>query len=488
MKFLKITVNLTTVLLLLSGLLSATAFADAADEPHGILLSWTCNPSSSMTFTWLDALREGEAVQVVSELEYRDCGFMNAAEFDAAAVDVSLDGTGVWRYEATATGLEPAATYAYRVGSGAVWSATEYFTTQSLNSSSLTFAYMGDAQTAGNTEEDYAVWGELVKAIYERNPELAFAVLGGDNVNSGISINQFELLTENAETVFSKVPLFSTIGNHESNFIGGKAEIFLDWFAFPQNGPEGFAEELYSFDAANCHVMVLNSWVFSGEQPLTDEDYERINDWIAADLAQSTADWQIVVTHVPVYAVASDTTATKVKESWAPIFEKYGVDLVLEGHQHVYSRSYPMYEDKIDYKNGIIYVMGVSGSKFYDNSNETFAERVVYGTSNYQLVQIDGNMLTVQTLDAEGNELDYFSVMQRAVSATREEYIEALWKGLGSPEAEGASPFTDTDAQAVVWAYENEIVVGYGDGTFGAGDMISSQQINTILERMGAAR
>jgi hypothetical protein len=193
------------------------------------------------------------------------------------------------------------------------------------------------------------------------------------------------------------------------------------------------------------------------------------------------------VTHVPVYAVHSDTTAEKLKANWAPIFEQYGVDLVLEGHQHVYSRSYPMYQGQIDYENGIPYIMGVSGSKSYSSADETFAERTVYETPNCQIIRTDGATMTVQTVDTDGNELDYAAITQRGVTVTRGEYLNTLWKAAGSPTPSGKSPFTDTDDPAVIWGYETGIINGYGGGRFGANDQITQWQIKLITQRMEAA-
>ena len=428
-------------------------------------------------------MQTDEVLQIVPQPQHGKDGFSGAETFPAACKDVSLTGTGAWHYEATATGLEPDTVYCYRVGSNAGWSETGTFHTDDPGSASVTFAFLGDPQTAGVMEEDYALWGKLCGAMLERNPELSFAVLGGDLVNSGISNEMFDCFFQSASPVFSRVPLFSTVGNHESNFLGGKPELFLDYFAFPGNGPEGFAEEFYSFNAGNVHALVLNDWIFSGEQNLSDGDFERIADWIRGDLAASTADWQIVFLHVPVYEVHSDPRATMVREAWASIFEDYGVDLVFEGHQHVYSRSFPLYQGHIDYEHGITYIMGVSGSKHYDSADETRAERTVYLTPNYELVRTDGDSLTVQALDIEGNELDFASINQRSIQVTRGGYIEALWKAAGSPAPDGESPFTDADSSAVAWAAETGLILGYGGGVFGPDDPILDWQIGLILSR-----
>lgn len=500
--------------------LSLSVFA-ANTGPYGVLLSWAGDPSTSMTAAWRDSVKAEQSMQVVAETQYDKTGFTGAAEFAAVCKDVSLDSSGAWGYEATAAGLRPSTVYAYRVGSEGSWSAVRTFTTADPTSQTLTFAYLGDVQTVSDSAAEFALWGKLAEAMYRRNPELAFAVMGGDIVESGISLAQFDLFRENAESVFSCVPLLSTIGNHESNFIGGKPELFLDLFAFPQNGPEGFAEEFYSFDVANCHVLVLNSWIFSGEQNLTQADYDRVNNWIKADLAGSTADWQIVVTHIPTYAVHSDNTATAVKANWAPIFEQYGVDLVFEGHQHVYRRSYPIYEGKVDYENGVTYIMGVSGSKFYDSADETLSERTIYNTSNYQLVQIDGSSLTVQTLDINGNELDFVSIPQRsctpsytdvAADSWYAEYVdyvtrsglfdptgdgsfgpdahmtrlmlaEALYRLAGNPAVADKTPFDDCDTPSVIWAYTAGVVDGRGGGLFDPQGSITRQEIAAMFYR-----
>jgi predicted phosphodiesterase len=453
--------------------------------PYNLILSWTGDTAHTMTASWRGAAQKQAVMQVISKTQYDKTGFDGAKEFPASCRDISLDGTGTWHYEATATGLTAGTVYAYRVGGQGDWSAESEFTTAQAASDSVTFAYMGDIQTASDSEKEYALWGKLAENMKRLYPELSFAVLGGDIVENGTSTKLFDEFLQNASPVFSQIPLMATNGNHESNFPDtGKPELYREEFALPTDGPAGFSEEFYSFDVGNCHVLVLNSWIFSGEQKLTNDDDARINTWIKRDLATSTADWQVVVTHVPVYALHSDTTAAAVRREWAPIFEQYGVDLVFEGHQHVYSRSYPLTEGKIDYENGVTYIMGNAGQKFYSSADETFSEKTIYNTATYQITQIHGNAMTVQTLDVNGNELDCDSLSRRDLRLTRQAYIETLWKAAGSPAPKAPSPFRDAKTPSAAWAYESGIITGYGGGRFGPNDSITSRQVGWILGRM----
>lgn len=71
------------------------------------MLSWTGDPAVTMTFCWRDDSQMEARVQVVPETLYRQTGFTEAVEFAAVCTDVSLDGSGAWRYEAAADGRIP---------------------------------------------------------------------------------------------------------------------------------------------------------------------------------------------------------------------------------------------------------------------------------------------------------------------------------------------------------------------------------------------
>ena len=471
------------VLLLTLAIVSQASFyICAADASMWPLSSWTGNPETTRTITWRDDRQTDEYVEYIDGASYEKDGFSGALQQKATCRDISLDNSGAWHYEAEITGLTPGTRYLYRVGGSGGWSEGRTFMTAEPENDSFSFVFFGDIQVTADAEAEYAMWGALAKEAYERVPDMAFGLFAGDIVESGISLAQFDSFAKNAAPVFGSVPVMPTNGNHESNFIGGKPQMYLDYFALPQNGPEGFTEEFYSFDYADCHVTVLNSWVFSGEQPLDEEDYARINAWIENDLRSSNATWKIILMHHPAYAVHNDGVANTVRREWAPLFERFGVSLAFVGHQHVYSRSYPMRDGEVDFENGVTYIMGNSGQKFYSSADGRYSERVLYDVATYQLVRIDGNELTVQTYDIDGNELDYWTASPRGVM-TRLMLATELYRLAGSPAVTAASLFSDTNAAAVIWAGEKGIVNGTGHGAFSPDDAVTREQAAAMLHR-----
>ena len=549
-------VGLAALLIILGSMPSVSSAALIRSMPEGpslIRLSWTENPGTSVTVTWQDTAdaerawveyTSGPSLEPAPEVRNASGDMIREREAQPAGHASTLTDGGT-QWSAVLAGLDPDTEYQYRIYSssaaperpgGILYRSSDVrkFTTPPASSGNLSFAYFGDVQVNKEAEGEFTRWGELARDAYALHPDIRFGIMGGDIVESGISTEQFDMFFDAASSVFSRIPLMAANGNHESNFPSGKPELYLDSFALPENGPEGFNEEFYSFDSGPAHFLVLNSWVYSGEQRLEDADYDRILSWIRQDLrAADDRTWKIAVMHHPLYAVHSDKVSDLVQENWGPVLQEGGVDLLLCGHQHVYCRSLPMTDGLVDEARGITQLMGVSGEKFYSSADETNMERTVYGVPNYQIFHINGNTMEIQCFGRDGQELDYATLSSRheaggtgtghshfadvadtdwfreavdwavdnnvfnGVSGTqfapeqpmtREMFATVLWRTHGSPELEGLNPFRDVPADswytdAVCWASENGLITGYGGGLFGSGDLVTREQIAAILFR-----
>ena len=438
---------LAVLLITMMILCSVTALADSAlgitgpcyavVSPTNATADNTTEGAMEMAVTWWDSSDVTAAsVQYSSTIDFANTP---GASVETATATVNKTDTvnGYAAFEATMTGLAANTTYYYRVGHDDVWSAEYSFTTADPSTSNVSFMYMGDIQYASalTAATDYQNWGDLLAGADQNVPGLDFALLGGDMVQNGMTASHWQMFLAQATRVFSDLPMLAVPGNHESNSADtGKPELFLDFLSLPQNGPDGFKEEFYSYDYGNCHVVCLSSSIFLDEQLLkgsmTESDFDTIADWITEDLANSDATWKIVVMHHPAYPVVSDTTAAEVLANWAPIFVDAQVDMVFCGHQHIYMRTNAI--------KGVTYVMGNSGSQFYDPADVSYSAAMIEDTSTYQIVHADEDSLTMDTYDAAGDILDTVTLSPKDRSVT------PIWDTVaGDLDGDGSVTVTD---------------------------------------------
>jgi 3',5'-cyclic AMP phosphodiesterase CpdA len=264
----------------------------------------------------------------------------------------------------------------------------------------FSFLYMGDVQ------DGYDVWGKMLEQVATENPELKFALLGGDLVDKGNSSEEWQQFFAAAWPVFKELPLMPAVGNHDDT------TLFRKYFAVPLNGPEGYEGTIYSFDYGNCHITVLNS--NSMGIPGT-YDYDKIAHWLKQDLAASQQTWKLVVCHHPPYQVVQNWRGEHLQTNWVPLFEQGGVDMVFSGHQHVYMRTKPLREGKIQPDGqGIVYVIGNAGTKYYGPGPDyDYIAKQLAWVSNYQVIEIDGDTLTMTAKDADGQLIDSYTLVKK---------------------------------------------------------------------------
>lgn len=365
---------------------------DAEKPSAQIVLSQTAEPETSQAVSWYGANTYDGAVR------YGTDGF----ELEAAAEREEVRPDEYYRYKAVLKDLKPGTTYQYQVGDGKTWSETGSFTTASDGETS--FLYMGDIQYQVR-DRDYQKWGTLLRQVYRQNPQIRFGVLSGDMVEKNGDMEDWSIFFEQSEPVFSRIPLASVPGNHETSIL---PYTYLQMMAVPENGP--LSGEFYCFEYGNCRFLMLNSCLFMEErirdmgEEKWNKEVERVERWIAKELSKSGADWKIAVMHHPPYPIDEDDEIySRIRESWLPVLEAGGTDLVLCGHQHAYMRT--------EEKNGITYIMGNSGQKesyYYQEGQKLpdYVEKLEAKTGTYQIVTATGDQLKVEAFDEKGKRFD----------------------------------------------------------------------------------
>ena len=88
--------------------------------------------------------------------------------------------------------------------------------------------------------------------------------------------------------------------------------------------------------------------------------------WLASTLARSDARWIVAMMHHPPYSAGWHGSDLAARDAFAPLFERYGVQLVLSGHDHDYQRSEPI--------EGVTYVVSGAAAKTRLTSRADFTE------------------------------------------------------------------------------------------------------------------
>lgn len=147
-----------------------------------------------------------------------------------------------------------------------------------------------------------------------------------------------------------------------------------------------------------------------GEAQLFLLDSNAVNDrqtaWLELQLADSIATWKIAVFHHPPYTCGGHAGNSNVVKRWVPLFEEYGVQLVLSGHDHNYQR--------FASRNGVTYLVhGGGGAGLYSLKGcpSSYPPRVRARYERGFLYVVAGaDVLSVSAVDMRGRATDSFTL------------------------------------------------------------------------------
>lgn len=359
-------------------------------------------------------------------------------------------------HEVNITGLRPNTKYYYSVEGPSKGTEDQYFITPPVTGSSTpvriwVISDFGQTNSADNDRrlETVAQWKSFNNNSYHASFVLSLGDQSEDDAIYQIQHNYFNQL----EKVLKNSPLYTTIGNHDNH---DSIYNYLKTFTMPAEAEAGDVasgtEKYYSFDYSNIHIVVLCTEIYD------DLCYKTQIEWLKKDLDKNRQKWVIACMHQPFHSggyhpTDENESAQKRREDWLTVLEDHGVDLVLQGHNHVYERSYLVDNligksttitnaNKINTKlgrpdidgpyrkpsgcqphKGTIFIScpggGVANSvKYYPKPYSIFP--VVFAGSDYEgslVIDINGNQMDVKFLCDEKNEKgshvwDYFTIIK----------------------------------------------------------------------------
>ncbi len=375
-------------------------FFSPTNRPDHVVLSLGDNAGVDRRVAWrTDETVTGSAAQYV-EMPDGD-----PSEADWRGSDIGrVTGTSVAHestlgpcrmHDVTITGLTPGRRYSYRIGSGADddWSDPLEFTVADKSADTISICVQGDTRT------NYDIWHQVMAATVEWDP--AFIVNVGDIVATGRNMDHWNRWFFEAKDLLPSYPYMTTPGNHE-----GQAEEYFHAFALPTNaGADSVLEQWYSFDWGPTHWVSLNSCTMIEEQTA----------WLEQDLAANDKPWVLVYFHHPAYAGHSsrgDGNA-RIRDAWSPIFDKYGVDIAWQGHDHYYFRTKAIRGGQVveDGAGTIYLTTGGGGAGIYEPIENQWAA-VLEKSHHFVHVEIVGNILAAKAYRIDGSLLDEFTIVK----------------------------------------------------------------------------
>lgn len=318
---------------------------------------------SKLNFGWLSKDKAGK-----SEVRVADNKDMKGAKTFKGTVETGtvIGGTQYYSNKVTIDGLQKNSKYYYQVKLNGKWQDAHEIKTGDPDN--FSFMYVGDPQIgaskgqtpseAGEKQDaeiaarnDSYNWNKTLNAALSQHPEIDFMVSPGDQINepaeSGapekIQEQEYEYAGYLSAAAFRNLPEASAIGNHDSMTAG-----YQNHF----NVPNSFTEEQnptkaghgYFYTYGNALFIVINANNYNAA------DHEALIQ--KAIKAHPDTKWRIVVMHQDIYGSGldhSDSDGILMRTQLTPIYDRNKIDVVLQGHDHTYARTYQLSSDEKDH-------------------------------------------------------------------------------------------------------------------------------------------
>ncbi|MCD4718624.1 MAG: metallophosphoesterase family protein [Desulfobacula sp.] len=375
--------------------------------PERIVLNLTQTPYNSQAVTWrTQKMGTSPRAQIIRVSEFSSLE-STPKIFSARTSAVDLDKkTTVYHHSVVFNSLEPNVLYAYRVGDDQHFSEWNQFITASEKLKSFTFLYFGDIQN-----QIQSMCSRVFRTAFQKQPDAGFWLFAGDMVDNGDDDKEWKEFFNAMGWIPRTIPLMLLPGNHEypdRRFIPLEdykiSKLWRPHFTLPENGPKDLEETVFSFEYQGVCFVMLNG----------NELIEKQAKWLEKILSKNRQHWVIVSIHQPVYSISKRRNRTDFQKFFVPVFDRFSVDLVLQGHDHAYSRTFPLRNNQRvpDKEKGTVYVISIAGPKFYPISSRYDHLMAKTGSREplFQSIRVDADTLHYTSYNIMKQVYDSFEI------------------------------------------------------------------------------
>ena len=404
-------------------------------HPDHIVLNFSEDPATSISVTWRTSKDVKSGYGEIAKA-HANPAFISRAETIEAITETINYSNVVSEYDrdnpksnkfitlnhnyhsVTFKGLEPNTVYGYRVGDGEIWSEWIQFKNAHKENAPFSFLYVGDAQNY-----ILELWSRLIREGYRKAPAASFIIHAGDLINDAHDEHQWHEWFMAGGYIHRTLPSLMVPGNHEYNpFVQQDIDesikrLSVQWnkqFTLPNNGVRGIQETNYYIDYQGVRFLALNSNMMIEEQAK----------WLEQVLQNNPNKWTIATFHHQIFSASTGRDNEELRTQWKPLFDKYGIDIVLQGHDHTYTRGrvQPYEQNLLSGQNvkdatGTVYVVSVSGGKMYRvkpgwEQYEALRDKVGRNKQLFQVLSVDGDVLSYKSYTATGELFDAFDIVK----------------------------------------------------------------------------
>ncbi len=334
-----------------------------------------------------------------------------------------------YKNDLTITGLNPGSSYIYRIRENNQYSPVKSFKTAPREGSSImktegfNFVFLSDYHTwtNGPVRLNTAV-SVYNKAKEKANGNVHLTVHGGDMLAYGSSYDCWENIAQSKfgmETMMAMTP-----GNHDfyDSSANTKGQGYFNTFLYnPQNGAEGVKNLNYYFKYGNVLFISIDNESTSsssGNPVSTTVALANQQAWFREVIENNPSQYIIVYNHRPFYTGGTSNSghATTNRNNWLALYDEYGVDLSLTGHDHVYARTVKAKNNQATGTNeGTVYItalpIGDRHKTAEGNPPFDIVTKRIDGTVNAaMLFNVNEERINLRYVDVNGNIIDQVDI------------------------------------------------------------------------------